>query len=202
MVNPPPDEMISSFPFVLSIDTCSVWNVLCSKTLHIAARIKGRHFVLAEYVRYECLVKPSSRTDLQELRTRLQNELGSKGCFSVQPLTVDDLVALSRTPKAVRRLHHGELAAIALAQKLQNGFLTDDQNARQNAAGALGNSRVRTTSHLVGWLVYEGQLSDGDIPTIINEHKAFEQEKAHLEPYIQSCYEHAMGLRLRERLAQ
>jgi hypothetical protein len=41
------------------------------------------------------------------------------------------------------------------------------------AENLIGISYVRTTPHLVGWLVYERQLTDGDIPAIISDNKAF-----------------------------
>lgn len=195
MVDAPRDEAVQSFPATASIDTCAVWNILSSKALSAAAR--GRcHFILAEYVRYECLVKPRKKPDAQ-LQARLNEELAAGRHFSAHPLTIDDLRDLAASVGKVRRFHQGELAALALARKLGNGFLTDDRTARSVGENTIGHSRVRTTPHLVGWLIYLGHLSDGDIPTIIADNAALNTRYGQLGEYIQKCYEHAMGLKLR-----
>lgn len=205
MVDAPRDGALQAFPRTVAIDTCSVWNILSSKTLTLAAR-QSCHFVLAEYVRYECLVKvwnvssksPADRTALQ---AKLSEALAAGKHFSVQPLSVDDLRGLVADVQTVRRFDRGELAALALARKLYSGFMTDDRIARRVGEEALGLDRVRTTPHLVGHLVYVGQLSDGDIQAVIKDNVALNTRYGNLEEYIKKCYEHAMGLRLRERVA-
>jgi hypothetical protein len=195
MVDAPPDNVVLSFPAIVAIDTCAVWNILSSKTLSVAAR--GRcHFMLAEYVRYECLVKPR-KTPNDQLQDRLREELISERYFSAIPLTIEDLRDLAVTVGKVRRFHHGEFAALALARKLGNGFLTDDLAARRVGESTIGLMRVRTTPHLVGWLVYQGHLTDGDIPTIIADNEALNTRYGQLGKHIRKCYEHAMGLKLR-----
>lgn len=198
MVDAPRDDALRTFPQVSTIDTCSVWNILCSPTLSAAVSGQGRHFVLAEYVRYECLAK--RRTNPTEadaaLCEKLKAELANSTHFSVHPLGVDDLRDLVASVGSPKRFDLGEVAALALARKLGNGFLTDDRAARRVGESALGESRVRTTPHLVGWLVYRGQLGDGDIPTIVADNKTC---RGFLGPFIEACYRHAMGLRLRER---
>ncbi len=201
MVDAPPDEAIQTFPQILVTDTCAVWNVLCSRTLTNAARGKQRYFVLADYVRYECLFKPRRTASNMEkgLQGQLRDQLADSRCFSVYQLEIEDLLELVRVVDSPRRFDKGELAALALAMKLRKGFLTDDRAAKKIGEKVIGANFVRTTPHLVGWLVFVGQLSDGDIPGIIRDNKAFRGEKAHLGDFFEKCYEHALGLLLRER---
>lgn len=196
MVDAPRNEAVQSFPPVNAIDTCAVWNILSSKIL--TAAVKGRaKFVLAEYVRYECLTKfrknPEADADLRE---RLSRELASGEHFRTQKLEVGDLQELVASVGSVSRFHRGELAALALARRHGKGFMTDDRIARKIGEDVLGTDRVRTTPHLVGWLSYGGFLTDGDIPVIIADNHAFRGEYGKLGPFIYKCYEHAMGLRL------
>lgn len=201
MVEAPSDDAIRSFPTISAIDTCAVWNILCSRALTIAAKSQDRHFVLADYVRYECLVKPRKPpSDIEvAMQGRLRDELASNRHFSVHQLDVADLTELVTAIGSPRRFHRGEVAALALARKLRNGFLTDDRVARRLGESMIGNSLVRTTPHLVGWLVYAGNLTDGDIPAIIRDNKGFRGNKGHLGDFFQKSYEHAMGLLLRDR---
>ncbi|MDZ5650379.1 hypothetical protein [Nitrospirillum sp. BR 11828] len=198
MVDAPRDEAVQSFPSIAAIDTCAVWNILSSRTLTTAA--KGRcHFILAEYVRYECLVKPWKSPERADLRKKLSDELASEKHFTVHSLAIDDLRELAANVSKLGRFHRGELAALALARKLSSGFLTDDRTARKVGENTLGLGRVRTTPHLVGWLVYQGHLMDGDISTIIADNAVLNKRYGALGDFIQVCYEHAMGLRLLTR---
>ncbi|SDF03493.1 hypothetical protein [Rhodospira trueperi] len=198
MVDAPRDEAVQSFPTIAAIDTCAVWNILCSQTL--TAAVRGRcHFILAEYIRYECLLKRWKSPESAALRTRLSGELASGKHFTVHSLEIDDLRELAANVGALGRFDYGELAALALARKLQSGFLTDDRAARRIGESTIGANRVRTTPHLVGWLVYDGHLTDGDIPTIIADNASLNKRYGSLGEFIQVCYEHAMGLKLRLR---
>jgi predicted nucleic acid-binding protein len=201
MVDTPTDEAIRSFPVVSAIDTCAIWNILCSKILVSAAMQQNLHFMLAEYVRYECLVKLRRSTSEIEskMRIKLVELLAANRGFSVNQLAVDDLSGLIRAIGSPRRFDKGELAALALALKYRNGFLTDDRAARKAGEKVVGASQVRTTPHLVGWLVYTGHLVDGDIPAIKTDNLAFRGNNGNLGKFIQECYEHALGLRLRDR---
>lgn len=200
MVDPPPDGAIRSFPMITAIDTCAVWNILCSRTLTAATKSQNRCFVLADYVRYECLVKPRRTTsDIEEgMQNQLLDELAGNRCFSVHQLEVADLLDLVNAVGSPRKFHKGELAALAVARKLRSGFMTDDRVAKRIGKTAIGDASVRTTPHLVGWLVYIGELVDGDISRIISDNKCFRGHNLHLGNFMQQCYEHAMGLRLRE----
>ena len=147
MVSTPADEAILEFPRVSSIDTCSVWNLLCSRALTSATRAQGRHFVLAEYVRYECLVKPrKAQADSNlSLQIRLGEELTTGHTFSVQPLSVQDLQSLPPDFRTNKKLHRGEIAALALAMRLGNGFVSDDYQGRRVAE----NIRLKSPSELM-----------------------------------------------------
>lgn len=201
MVDAPKDEVIRDFPSTLAIDTCAVWNILCCRSLTIAAKNRNHHFVLADYVRYECLVKWRKNTTAieAEMQSQLRDELATKRNFSVHNVEIADLLELVAVVGSPRRFDKGEFAALALARKLRNGFLTDDRAARKVGEHAIGTSMVRTTPHLVGWLIYKGQLTDGDIPQIINDNIKFRGSNGHLGAFIKKSYEHAMGLRLRDR---
>ena len=48
--------------------------------------------------------------------------------------------------------------------------MTDDQQARRLLA-ACGLAGVQTTPHLLGWLSYQGELTDGDVQTVVAEHE-------------------------------
>ncbi|CAO3358026.1 hypothetical protein [Azospirillum melinis] len=198
MVDAPRDEALRSFTSMASIDTCAVWNILCSQTLSNALR--GRcHFLLAQYVRHECLVKPrKTREGHAALMAKLEEELDSGKHFSVHALTIEDLRDTVASIGKVKRFHNGELAALALARKLVKGFVSDDRAARVVAEDKLGSDLVRTTPHLVGLLVYQGHLSDGDIPGIIADNAALNIRYGSLGEYIHKCYEHAMAMRLRD----
>ncbi|MGE5504146.1 MAG: hypothetical protein ACM31L_06955 [Actinomycetota bacterium] len=202
MVEAPRDDALQSFPTIAAIDTCSVWNILCSRTLTLAMKRQNRHFVLAEYVRYECLSKPRRTITAadQVMRSTLEAEIKAGQHFSTYSVGVEDLRDLLANVGSLRNFHRGEVAALALARKLGNGFMTDDRTARMVGERALGHSRVRTTPHLVGWLLYIGQLGDGDIRPIVADNDAYRQTHGKLGPFIQKCYETAMSLRLREAL--
>jgi predicted nucleic acid-binding protein len=204
MIDPPRDEVIRTFPMEAATDTCSVWNILCSRVLTSAAKSKGHQFILSDYVRYECLVKVRRRpTDLdRDLQMRLRNELATSRNFSVQMLGVDDLRLLAADAQILKKLDRGELAALALAQKLYKGFITDERAARRVAESVLGLSRVRTVPHLVGWLVYCRHLTDADIAQIIADNTSARNDRGRIGEFIQKCFEHALGLLLRDRRAE
>lgn len=181
---------------VVVADTCSVWNVLSSTLLHRRCVALGFDFALTDFGIYECLHKPRSRmvpadTTLQE-RLRAARE---KGQFKNHPLSVEDLQEVAILENR-QRLSMGEIAAIAFAKRVGIGFQTDDQGARRLAATALDAERVQTTPHVLGWLFYEGHLTDVDLPEILVEHKALDRP---LAPYFQEMYEEAMRCRLLAR---
>ena len=188
---------VSAFALVNAIDTCSIWNMLSSPRLLSAALAKGCGFVVAGYVRYEAIEKQRtnpSQADLimqQNLKGRLENKKG----FASEPISLSDLTAVANIPE-VRRLGRGEIAALALARKLRSAILTDDQRARWLASKA-GVDRAQTTPHLLGWLLYEGALSDGDVGDIIIEHERQVAEKqGRLSVHFRRIHEEACRCRL------
>ena len=202
MVKAPPDAAISSFPQVLSIDTCSVWNLLRSKKLTSATINRGLHFLLSDYVRYECLAKKrKSKSKIEnDLKKSLEEAISDKKTFSVRQIDIADLSSLAKSMSETQRFGKGEIAAIALAQKMRSGFMTDDRAARKLASSTIGTERTRTTSHLVGWLVFSDKIIDGDVSIIIDDNKKFRGASGHIGLYIKECYNHAMMLKLKHRV--
>jgi hypothetical protein len=132
-----------------AIDSCAVCNLLSSPRLLAAAAARNVWFVVAEYVRYETLVR--ERTDPTEADLEIQEEfrkrLGQGQGFWSEGLSLGDLQAVANLPE-IRRLGRGEIAAMALARKLRVGYTTDDQKARK--AEQLAIDAVQTTPHLLG----------------------------------------------------
>lgn len=87
----------------------------------------------------------------------------------------------------------GELSAIALAQKIGQACLTDDQKARRLAESTLAAGKTQTTTHLVGWLFFERHLTDVDLNVIVVQHEAMERP---LAKYFKATYEEACRCRL------
>jgi len=199
MISPPPDEAIRTFPRISAIDTCSVSNLLSSRLLFGSATARGLHFLLVEYVFYECLVKRRTKPNPydDQMMVKLRDEIAAGKHFSRISLTVDDLQAIARL-QAIKQLGRGELACIALASKVRAGFMTDDGGARRLARSAFSDMQVRTTAHLAGWLVYGGHLSDTDILKVIADNSEF-RGNGHIGGYLRACYEHAQMLRLKDR---
>jgi len=188
---------VRDFARVSAIDTCSVWNLLSSARLFVAAQARQRWFLVAGYVRYEALTRRRTRsTDgelalQEEFRNRLDHERG----FAAAPITVADLQAVANLPE-VRKLGQGEIAAMALARKMRVGFLSDDQGARR-AASKIGAEPVQTIPHLLGWLLYEGELTDGDVPVVIAEHEAkVMANRGRLTNFLKAIYHEACRCRL------
>ena len=168
-------------------DTCSVWNVLSSRTLYNCCLQAKVHFICPWFVLYECLHKPRKTTTVagKELQDRLRRAR-QQGGFQSCELGVDDLQTIQMLEQR-KHLGKGELSAIALAQKIGQACLTDDQKARRLAHDVLGRDRVQTTPHLLGWLVFEMRIGDGDIATVVSEHREMDRtlagyfQEAHLE---------------------
>ncbi len=60
----------------------------------------------------------------------------------------------------------------------------------------IGNDKVQTTPHLLGWLFFQGGLSDVDKDVIIAEHKRL---GGNLEQFYEEVYREAMRCRLINR---
>ena len=152
-------------------DTCAIWNILSSRNLHRAARQAGVTFCCTRFVAYECLFKPrkTSKVSDNELRGRLQKAQVEADFMECQ-LDVADLQTVGLLERR-NRLGKGELSSIALAMKTNQAFMTDDQKARKLGKEVIGNDKVQTTPHLLGWLFFEGKLLDVDKEDIVAEHK-------------------------------
>ncbi|MBC9207118.1 hypothetical protein IBL26_09760 [Roseomonas aerophila] len=189
---------VRTFAPVSAIDTCSVWNLLSSPRLLATALRRGRWFVVAPYVRYEALDKARSRATSAELAMqeefRIRLEAGNQG-FSREETLLADLQAVASLPDC-RRLGRGEIAALALARRLRSAVLTEDRGARK-VAPLVGVEPAQTTPQLLGWLLYEGHLSDGDVPDIISEHETrIEASRGRITKYFRRIYEEACRCRL------
>lgn len=191
---------ISKFGLHNVIDSCAVSNVLLSSRLFHAAKSAGCVFCCARYVIYECLIKqPKIRSD-SYLETKKRLEQARKGGSQFQEIHIDiedlqDADVMNRR----KRVDKGELASIALAKKIRQAFLTDDQNARRFGENMLGTDMVQTTPHLFGWLLFGNYLTDTDKDPIIEEHKRFGRP---LEPYLERTYLWALECKLKQRSAE
>ncbi len=176
-------------------DTCSVWNILSSRTLLNAAKRTNCLFCCTAFVQYECLDKPRRNitSKEQELQQRLKYEQAS-GQFKVYHLDIDDLLDVD-VLESRKSLGKGELSSIVFARRTRQGFLTDDQGARRLASVSIDPKNVQTTPHLFGWLIYEFSLSDSDKDKVIDEHNQFMRP---LEKYFEKMYEKALATRLKQ----
>jgi hypothetical protein len=185
---------VSQFHQYNVTDTCAVWNVLSSRVLYLTARSAGCVFCITQFVQYECLHKPrKASTHGPILQRRLQEEQ-LKGNFQAYTLTVEDLQDISIL-ESRKRLSKGELSSIVFAKKISQAFLTDDQKARKLAEGLLDRS-VQTTPHLLGWLFFNGRLTDGDKKTIIDQHVGL---AGTLSPHFEAVYCESLRCQLLQR---
>ncbi|AWO01851.1 hypothetical protein DLD77_09150 [Chitinophaga alhagiae] len=175
------------------IDSCAIWNLLSSLILYNRIKSNGFDFSITQFVEYECLFKVRSNPTNhdKEIRERLE-KIKRGGVFLTHRLSIDDLQD-SDIVKYSQRLGRGELSSIAFCKKTNQVFLTDDQKARKIAKLILGEDKTQTVPHIVGWLFYEGILTDSDLEPMIEEHKIFGRP---LEQYFRSVYSEAMRIKL------
>ena len=188
---------VSVFMLTSAVDTCSIWNLLSSPRLLSAALGKGCSFVVAGYVHFEAVEKPRSNPSLADIdmRQQFRDRLEKRRGFARMPITVEDLAAVASIQEA-RKLGRGEIAALALALKLRAAIMTDDQGARR-AAPKVGVVGAQTTPHLLGWLLYEGALGDGDVGDVIAEH---EERVTETQGRLSKYFRHIHGEAYRCRL--
>lgn len=174
-------------------DTCAVWNVLSSRCLHMTAKQAGITFCCTKFVLYECLFKPrkTNKPSDSELRNRLR-KAQAKADFMECQLDIADLQTVELLGRR-KRLGKGELSSLALAMKTNQALMTDDQKARTLGIQMIGNDKVQTTPHLLGWLLFEGRLTDVDKDDIVVEHKRL---GGILEQFYDEVYHEAMRCRL------
>lgn len=186
----------SVFHLVNVADTCSVWNLLSSLTLHSAAKEARCEFCITEFVRYECLNKPRKKSPSEaeaELIRRLEVER-DRGGFAAHSCDIADLQAITLL-ESRKRLGKGELSSIAFAMKIGQAVITDDMKAR-NLAKDSGHAHIQTTPHLFSWLLFKGRLGDFEKATVIAQHKAMGRP---LAPHLEKAYEIALQCRLNAR---
>lgn len=183
----------SKFHLINVADTCSVWNVLSSVTLHSAAKEARCEFCITSFVRYECLHKTRKKTPTSaetELMRRLAQEQG-RGGFVAHSCDIGDLQAI-KLLESRKRLGKGELSSIAFAMKIGQAVITDDMKARKLAEDS-GHVHIQTTPHLFSWLIFKGRLGDSDKGTVIAQHRAMDRP---LAPHFEKAYEMALQCRL------
>lgn len=195
-----PSFMAAAMPADLSMfvsanvaDTCAVWNVLASAGLFRAAMTAKCTFCVTSYVLYECLSKPRKKEipDDRELQARLQ-QARQKRWFDSHSLSLADLQDVARL-EARKRLGKGELSCIAFARRTGLAMLTDDTGAQKLAALEIGATRVQTSPHLFGWLVFTGRIVDGEVEVLIAEHSSLGR---HRGPDYRDSYHEALRIRL------
>jgi predicted nucleic acid-binding protein len=183
----------SSFYLHNITDTCSVWNILSSKQLYLAATNAKVHFCITSMVLYECLYKPRSSitTEEGEIVNRLKKARNQEK-FPVVECDLNDLALIAS--KAPKKLGSGELSCIAATHQIRSvSFMTDDWKARQFAENNL-KLNVQTTPKLYAWLHFHLYLSDSDHRPIIEEHERFERRP--LTPFLEEAYQEAARCRL------
>lgn len=177
------------------IDSCSVSNILSSLILYKAAQSAQCKFYCTEYVLYECLFKRKKVKEvsqaLQITRSRL-TRAKNEGDFIKLNISIEDLQDIE-TLENRKKLSKGELSSMVMAKKYGQAFLTDDQKARRLACTYMEPSKVQTTPHLFGWLVFKSCLSDGDKVSILDEHENMGRT---LSKFLCEKYMEALALRL------
>jgi len=181
-------------------DSCSIWNILSSKTLYSAALTATPkcYFSCTDFVYYELLIRPrkNESTPEKELRQLLINERNKGLQFQSYSLSIEDLQDVEVLENR-KRVGKGELSSIIFAKKTRQAFMTDDKKARNLAETYLEKRMVQTTPHLFGWLIYSGFLVDSDKNKIIKEHSIFRTTNwGNLTKFFETMYEKALTHRL------
>lgn len=186
----------STFHPINVADTCSVWNILSSPRLNVAAREARCDFCMTSFVQYECLIKPrkSILPSEQTLMDRLQTEQ-RRGAFQVHSCGIEDLQDIEVLEKR-KKLGKGELSSIAFAMKIRQGIITDDRKAWQLAKDS-GHPHAQTTPHLFSWLIFTGKLGDADKDTVIAQHVEAGRQLAR---HLQTAYEMALQCKLNSKV--
>jgi hypothetical protein len=182
----------SKFELLNVADTCSVWNVLGSQVLYVAAKSAGVSFCCTEFVRYECLHKPGKpRPERSQLQSRLRREI-SNGDFKPCNIDIEDLQDVEVIENRMR-LSKGEISSIVFAKKSQQAFMTDDKKAAKLARTIMSGDKVQSIPHLLAWLYFLGRLQDSDKGTIVAELDSLNRS---LQPHIDNAYQEALRCRL------
>ena len=155
-------------------DTCSVWNIISSRTLYKWAKTQSVDFICTKFVIYECLYKPRKMTtDCEaELCEILQEIITKNNDFPSYDISLEDLQHYDVLKKR-KKLGKGELSSIIFAKKIQQALLTDDQEARKLGDAFLAPNVTQTTPHLLSWLMYNRIINDEDFDVVIEEHSNY-----------------------------
>lgn len=161
----------AQFHLVNVADTCSVWNILSSATLHAAAKKAGCSFCITDVVRYELLIKPRSKPNPSdaELQKRLCIEQALGG-FPSHSCSMADLSVVSALEQR-KKLGKGELSSIAFAMRIRQAVITDDLKAAK-LARASGHDLTQTTPHLLAWLDFNGTFTEVEKQDVLTQHIA------------------------------
>lgn len=169
-------------------DTCSVWNILSSQTLYTKAQAAGCSFCITGFVKYELLDKPRKKTHDadKELKGRLR-QAHIEGKFAVCACTIDDLQAISSL-QLQRSLGKGELSSIAIAKRINLGFLSDDIKALKLSK----TEKIIATQdvpHLLSWLMFSNGLTGDEANQVISEHVSLNRS---LKQQLQEAKDHSL----------
>ncbi|OFJ48770.1 hypothetical protein BA896_007440 [Janthinobacterium lividum] len=169
-------------------DTCSVWNILSSQTLYTKAQAAGCSFCITGFVKYELLDKPRKKTHDadKELKGRLR-QAHTEGKFAVCACTIDDLQAISSL-QLQRSLGKGELSSIAIAKRINLGFLSDDIKALKLSK----TEKIIATQdvpHLLSWLMFSKGLTGDEANQVISEHVSLNRS---LKQQLQEAKDHSL----------
>lgn len=174
---------VAEFEKLNVADTCSLWNILASRTLSATAESVGVKLCSTTFVRYECLHKPGPpRPERAELQKRLNVKI-SNGKIQWHPIEIEDLQEFEILRNR-KRLSAGELSVIIFARKTRQAVLTDDIGAQKLARQELGAHLVQSTPHLFAWLYFNSHMSDSDKEQIVADLKSLGRSlQPHLDEY-------------------
>jgi len=165
-----------------------VWNILSSLTLYTKAQAAGCSFCITGFVKYELLDKPRKKIhDADKELTGRLRQAHTEGKFTVCPCTIDDLQAISSL-QLQKSLGKGELSSIAIAKRINLGFLSDDIKALRLSK----SEKIIATQdvpHLLSWLMFSKGLTDGEANQVISEHISLNRS---LKQQLQEAKEHSL----------
>ncbi len=183
----------AAFHKVNVADTCTVWNVLSSRRLLNTAHTAGCAFCITAFVRYEALAKYRKNPSAAELALQetLRREM-RRGRFQHHSCSIQDLQELAIL-EARKHLGKGELSSLAFAIRTGQAFITDDDKATK-LAKSVNHSPLQSTPHLLAWLIYTLQLSDGEKDVVVGD---LVTAGRNLRDRLERAYTHAVDCRLK-----
>ena len=158
-------------------DTCALWHIVGADTLFRTARRANVAFIITSTVHYECFIKTrgtSPTAERQAMQQTLRGHLDAKQVTKVA-LTIADLqdtLDFASRNGLDKRLGQGELSCAALARSLGHPAVLTDNRTDFKAIEQLVDGRLQKTPLLLGWLYFEGHLSDADVAAVVQEHQA------------------------------